>query len=152
LNGKDKRLVEMARCVLAAALALGAGLLAQSVLLAGVLAVTSPGTLRFFDFALFLNLVPTGSVLLLVGAPFFCARRVRDWLGSIRSAVVGALLGALGASLSELYSCMNFHLRCFLDTSRDAAAGLGSILCGAACGAIVCLVYRRLMQVRHDPA
>lgn len=138
----------MIRYAIACGLALAIGLLAQSVLLAGVLAIANPATLRFLDFTLVLYLTPT-AVVLLIGIPLLSLRKIRDRLGAVYSTLIGASLGALGASVPESYVCMNPLLRCFLDTPRDAAAGLGSIFSGVACGIIACLVNRRLTPMRQ---
>lgn len=135
---------ESARFALATAAALAIGFLAQSALLAVVLALTYPNALRFFGVgAILIYYVPT-VVMLVMGAPLFYLRTIRARLRWTGGAGMAALLGALGASVPEMYLCANPLHRCFLATMRDTIAVVVVILSGAACGAAVYFIYRRL--------
>lgn len=109
-----------------------------------VLAFASPATLRFFESAIVLYVVPTLFLLLLFGAP------VRTKLPLTVSAGIAVLIGAIGASIPEIYLCTNPHMRCFLTSPfpRETVAGAGIIVSGAACGMVFCLVYRHLKRRR----
>jgi len=141
--GITKTVTSATRAALAVATAFGPGILVQSALMAAVLTLLSPATMMFFDFAVTLYVGSTVCVLLVLGGALVSIRVVRLYLNR-RGVVVGAVLGALGASVPEIYTCTNPLLRCFLTTPRDTAAGVAIILSGAACGAVVCLVYAGL--------
>jgi hypothetical protein len=139
--GFRKGIASALRRALAVGAALGAGFLVQSVLMAIVLALASPATLRFFESAMTLHVVPTLFLLLLAGAPL-----IHTQLPRTASAGITVFVGALGASIPEIYVCTNPHLRCFLTT--QTVAGAGMILSGAGCGMVFCLVYRHLKHSR----